>query len=418
MALAEPDPSRPAVLVLLCAYLPGYKAGGPIRSISNLVSAFGEEYHFRIVTMDRDLGERSPYPGVVTKRWVRVGKADVLYLRAGLHGFLKLVALLGSVDRSTVLYVNSFFNRPFSMLAMLMRWLKLCQPRCLVVAPRGEFSQGAIGIKHRRKQLYITISRWLGWYRNTIWQASSDFEAEDIRREFGQTCSISVAGIVPEESGGLMRGNSLLLTAMDIADRAAAKPSTRPAKKPGQLRAVFVSRLSRKKNLHGALEMLSGVSGDVTFDIYGPAEDLGYWAECQTLIAALPPNIRVQYWGEIEHRKVRQVFAEHDLFLFPTLGENYGHVISESLAAGCPVLISDRTPWRNLEAQGVGWDIPLDEPDRFRSVLQQCVDGDDSWFSALSKRAAELAMESAASQETIDANRRLFQRAFAWSNPC
>jgi hypothetical protein len=45
--------------------------------------------------------------------------------------------------------------------------------------------------------------------------------------------------------------------------------------------------------------------------------------------------------------------AEYDLFLFPTLGENYGHVISEALASGCPVVISDQTPWRNLEAEGI-----------------------------------------------------------------
>jgi glycosyltransferase involved in cell wall biosynthesis len=382
-----------------------------------MVSALGDEFHFQIVTMDRDLGEKSPYPGVVTNRWVQVGKADVMYLRPGLQGFLRMAALLNSVDMRTVVYVNGFFDPRFSIPVVLMHWLKLFHPRCVIVAPRGEFSQGALDLKHWRKQLYISISRRLGWYKKIIWQTSSEFEAEDIQREFDPSCINRGSSIVPEGNGYKIGGNSLVLTAMDIADTVAAEPSTRLAKKPGQLRAVFVSRLSRMKNLQGALEMLSVVSGDVTFDIYGPAEDLGYWAECQTLIAALPPNIRVQYWGEIEHRKVRQVFAEHDLFLFPTLGENYGHAISESLASGCPVLISDQTPWRNLEAKGVGWDIPLDEPDRFRSVLQQCVDGDDSWFSALSKRAAEFAMKSATSQETIDANRRLFQKAFAWSNP-
>jgi glycosyltransferase involved in cell wall biosynthesis len=162
--------------------------------------------------------------------------------------------------------------------------------------------------------------------------------------------------------------------------------------------------------------LLAGVSGDVCFDIYGPAEDAEYWAECQDLIAALPPNIRVRYEGEIEHERIARVFAEHELFLLPTLGENYGHVICEALSAGCPVLISDQTPWRNLEAEGVGWDIPLGEAERFRSILQQCVDGDDEWFTALSKRAAEYAAKRASAPETIDANRRLFQTAFAWQS--
>jgi glycosyltransferase involved in cell wall biosynthesis len=167
------------------------------------------------------------------------------------------------------------------------------------------------------------------------------------------------------------------------------------------------------KNLAGALRMLEGLSGDVSFDIYGPKEDVEYWDECQGLIAALPPNIRVRYEGEIEHERVADVLAEYDLFLFPTLGENYGHVISEALASGCPVVISDQTPWRNLEAEGIGWDIPLNEPERFRSVLQLCVDGGNEWFTALSKRAMDYAAQRASNPETINANRRLFEMAFA-----
>jgi glycosyltransferase involved in cell wall biosynthesis len=160
--------------------------------------------------------------------------------------------------------------------------------------------------------------------------------------------------------------------------------------------------------------MLRGLSGEVSFDLYGPAEDAAYWDECQRLIAALPPNIRVRYKGELEHERVGQVFAEHDLFLFPTLGENYGHVIGEALAWGCPVLISDQTPWRNLEAEGVGWDIPLNETERFRSVLQKCVNADDECQAALSKRAINFAIKRATDPETINANRRLFQRASNW----
>jgi glycosyltransferase involved in cell wall biosynthesis len=408
------------ILVLVGTYLPGYKGGGPIRSIANLVAELGGEFHFRIVTLDRDLGEKLPFTGIVTGRWVQVGQADVMYLRPGLRGFLSTYALLRSVDRNTVLYPNSYFARRFSMLAVFMHRLGLCRPRSLVLAPQGEFSLGALGLKTMRKRLYTAIARRVGLYKGVIWHASSEFEAEDIRREFPNTLNIGVAGTLSDPHSNATRGRSVVLTALhnpDISSKATAQSSNnKPVKRPGQLRAVFVSRLSPKKNLSGALRMLEGVSGDVSFDIYGPKEDVKYWDECQGLIAVLPPNIRVRYCGEIEHERVRDVFAEHHLFLFPTLGENYGHVICESLASGCPVLISDQTPWRNLEAEGVGWDIPLGEPERFRSVLQQCVDGDDEWFSALSTRAMDYAAQRASDPETIDANRKLFQKAFAWPN--
>ncbi len=410
-----PDFASSTILVLVGTYLPGYKAGGPIRSIANLVAALGGDIHFKVVTLDHDLGEKLSFPGIVANRWVRVGKADVMYLQPGLRGFLRLWALLRAVDQNTVLYLNSFFARRFSMLPVTMRWLKLCRPRCLVVAPRGEFSAEALRLKRLRKHLYIRIARWLGLYLGTIWHASSDFEAEDIRR-VQLTQDINVAGVVHDLELSRVAPSSVVVTASDVAGGGSSVSHARSPKRTGQLRAVFVSRISRMKNLSGALRMLAGVSGDVSFDMYGPAEDSEYWEECRSVMAALPDNLRVRYCGQIAHEKVAQVLAEHDLFLFPTLGENYGHVICEALSSGCPVLISDQTPWRNLEAEGVGWDIPLGEPERFRSVLQQCVDADDQWFTELSRRAMDYAAKRASDPGTIEANRKLFQKAFAWPN--
>ena len=416
--MEEVSKSSARILTLTGYYVPGYKAGGPLRSIENLVAAIGGEFHFRIVTLDRDLGDKLPFPGVVTDRWVRVGQADVMYLRPGLRGLLGMWALLRSVDQNTVLYLNGFFPGRFSMLPVLMRWLKLCRPRCLMLAPRGEFSLGALRFKRMRKLLYIRISRLLGLYQDLIWHASSSFEAADIRRQFSLARQIDVAEILSGSDARDGKGwISEVALASDLPGVVPPSPQNRQTKRPGQLSAVFVARCSRMKNLSGALRMLEGVSGDVSFDIYGPAEDVGYWDECRGLIAALPPNIQVRYEGEIEHERVGRVFAEHDLFLFPTLGESFGHVIWEALASGCPVLISDQTLWRGLEAEGVGWDIPLGETKRFRSVLQQCVDGDDEWYAALSTRVLNYAVKRAADPKIIDANRKMFQRAFAWLDP-
>nr|MCR5673962.1 hypothetical protein [Lachnospiraceae bacterium] len=62
-------------------------------------------------------------------------------------------------------------------------------------------------------------------------------------------------------------------------------------------------------------------------------------------------------------------FADHDAFLFPTLGENYGHVIAESLAAGCIPVISDTTPWIDLEEKGCGYVLALSDTDGFTGAI-------------------------------------------------
>lgn len=398
------------ILVLLGSYLPGYKAGGPIRSIENLVAALGGEFRFRIVTMDRDLGDKMPFPGIAAHQWVRVGKADVVYLRPGLRGFLYLYSLLRSTDQYTGIYINSFFATWFSILPVLMRWLKLCQPRRWVLAPRGEFSPGALRLKPTRKRLYMRLCKWLGIYRDFVWQASSAFESADIRREFPLAEEVAIAAVIP----GLDAGAGYASHATPGSDDATASASkTRRPKKPGQLHAVFVSRVSRMKNLAGAIRMLDGLSGSISLDIYGPAEDREYFEECQAAIAALPANITVVYHGQIEHEKVRPILADHELLLLPTMGENYGHVICEALVSGCPVLISDQTPWRNLEAEGVGWDIPLSDTQRFRSILQRCADGDSDWHARISTQAMKYGAKHASDPKTVEANRRLFQVSLA-----
>ena len=167
------------------------------------------------------------------------------------------------------------------------------------------------------------------------------------------------------------------------------------------------------KNLDGALKLLHGLPGQVGFDIYGPREvnDADYWDEVREIMANLSSNIRVEYHGHIKYEDVPGTLSKYHLFLLPTLGENYGHVIIEALLAGCPILISDRTPWRDLEKAGVGWDLPLEEPERFRQVLQKCIEMGPEEYGSLSARAEAYGVQRCKDPEIIARNRMLFQTA-------
>ena len=71
--------TRPVVLVAIDWYLPAYRAGGPIRSIANLVAALGDEIDFRIVCGNRALGASEALP-VQTGVWHKLNGAVVQYL--------------------------------------------------------------------------------------------------------------------------------------------------------------------------------------------------------------------------------------------------------------------------------------------------------------------------------------------------
>jgi glycosyltransferase involved in cell wall biosynthesis len=282
---------KPVILVFLHFYLPGYKSGGPIRTIANLVEALGDEFDFRIVTSDRDATDTEPYPGLPPAgEWARVGKADVLYLPPDRKNLRAISGILRDTPHDT-LYLNSFFDPVFTMMPLLARVLAL--PRtALRDRAAWRILPGALRLKATKKRAYLAASRTLGLYRNLVWQASSEREAEDIRRVMGSAATdIRVAVDLPAK-----------------ADPGAIPvPPPRGEGKP--LRVVFLSRISPMKNLEFAIEALRQVQSPVTFDIYGPVRETDYWEHCRKLLAGLPPHVTASYRGGVEHDQVPSVLS-------------------------------------------------------------------------------------------------------------
>ena len=174
------------------------------------------------------------------------------------------------------------------------------------------------------------------------------------------------------------------------------------------MRVCLLSRISPMKNVRYAIEVVLRLRRPVEFSIHGPIEDRAYWETCQPLIAAAPAGCRIEWKGEVPPDRVRDTIASSDLLLFPTLGENFGHVIFESLAAGVPVLVSDRTPWRDLEARGSGWVRSLDDPQGFVGVIESVASWGDSERRAAQLAAHAHALEVSRSAAVLGANRDLF----------
>jgi len=379
------------ILISVAYYLPGYKSGGPIRSIANLVERFGDEFQFKIVTADRDFRDTKPYLGIKVDHWNKVGKEEVFYMspkRRSLGDFKKILC---SSDYD-VIYLNGFFSPHFTIKPLLLRRLCLIPDKPLNIAPRGVFSPGALGLKRLKKRMYLMAAKAVGLYRGVVWQASSEVERADIRRWFGRDARVIIAPNLP--------------ALINVGDRLKGEK----VKVKRCLNIIFLSRISRMKNLDGALKILKGLKGKIEFNIYGPMEDKSYWGECQKVISSLPKNIDVRYYGTVEHDQVNAVIRDHDLFFLPTLGENFGHVILEALCAGCPVLISDQTPWRDLEEKGIGWDLPLSRPEMFQEVLQRCVDMRSEEYMKWSERALKYGLEILENDEAIELNRQMFYK--------
>ena len=247
---------KPVILVFNKYYLPGYKAGGPIRTLANMVDYLSDEFSFHIVTLDHDMGDYQSYAHIEHGVWNRVDKAQVMYLYPGSFLSQQLVKLILDVSPD-VIYLNSFFDSTFTQRVLLARRLaRIGNDIPIILAPRGEFSKGALRLKRKKKQIFIFIVSLLGLYRNLIWQASSSYEKDDILKSMR---------LVKESN---------IKVANDLASKKSTSLASVPSRQTAQaLKVCFLSRISPKKNLDFALQVLGLVTSDIMFTIYGPKEE-------------------------------------------------------------------------------------------------------------------------------------------------
>lgn len=373
------------ILVFMHYYLPGYESGGPLRSLANMVELLGGEYNFHIVTCCHDLLDRTPYPGIQYDCWVGVGRARVWYMSGGIAGAWALLRELRRL-RGTPVYLNSLFDPGFSLVPLILAKLGLFGRSNVVVAPRGELSPGALQLKRIKKRLFLAFANALGLYRNVHWHASTKMEQADI-------------------ANALFGGQSP--PHMNVACDLVLPAPRRDEESPGD-ELVFLSRISRKKNLDYALRALACCSESLSFHIYGTIEDEIYWKECQALIGTLPAHVRAIYQGSLAPAEVAQTLSRHGLFFFPTRGENYGHVIAEALAAGLPVLLSDQTPWSDVATNGAGWALPLDDVKGFARIIDSFVRRNSQERARMAEGVRLYAEKRLYPPEHIEDSRRLF----------
>lgn len=328
--------SAKTIAVFAPMYPPAYRGGGPIRSLHAIVAAAPPSYRTLVVTRDHDLGVDTPLP-VPLNTWVDRDRALVRFTTT--RSPIRYLAMLASVRRHRpgVLYFNSFFDPSMSIFPQALTLIGWWRGAARVVAVRGEFSEAALALQPRRKRLWVATYRALGLSRRTIWHATSEREALDVRRVAGNAVRVVI------RSDG---GNP------PIADPDALEGHD------GALRALFVGRLVPIKGLEDALRSFIQSESTFTFDIYGPPEDEHYAERCRALAEQLPSNISVSFCGEVEPQRMPVVMGGYDVLIMPTHSENFGHVIGEALAAGLPVLVRDVTPWTSHIEDGGGRIVP------------------------------------------------------------
>lgn len=338
--------TRTRVLVFAEWYAPGYKAGGPITSVVNFVSHLRDQLDIYVFTTDRDLGDTSPYPGIETNKWLDANGFRLFYASPALVGYAGIRKMISEV-RPDVIYLNSMFSLHFTILPLLISKLSGSRTR-IVLSPRGMLRSSALSQKPLKKKIFLSVLSASGMVNKVHFHATDKQEMTDVRKIFGNV-QVSVIGNLPGEQAAFVAP---------------------PAKEKGKLTLVFVGRVHPIKNLLYLLECLKKVTCGVELLIVGPVESPTYWASCSDLIREISGHVRVTHFPDMAQQQILGILRTAHAFVLPTTGENFGHAIFEALSAGRPVLISDQTPWKGLEARHAGWDIPLSSEHKFVSCIE------------------------------------------------
>lgn len=378
--------SKKKILVFIDWFLPGYKAGGPIQSVANLIAHLKDDFDFSVLTRDTDYCETVPYKDIQSNQWnILPDRTRVYYFSKNKLNRRSIKKIIAG-EQFDCIYLNGIYSLYFSILPLFI--LRKKNNVHVIVAARGMLAEGSLAVKRTKKTLFLRLARALGLFDNVVFHATTLSEADDIFKQFGKSAIIKIAPNLPGKY---------------IENRIFSK-----TKEEGFVKLINIARISPEKNLKFALEALKDVQGNVIFDIYGTIYNTQYWEECLLLIKKMPSNISINYNGSIEKDKVQKLFQEHHFMFMPTTGENFGHVIFEALAAGCPVIISDQTPWKDLEEKQIGWDISLEDTGQFAKIIDYCVGMQQDQYNTMSKNAHEFAHEFVENDKAVDQNKKLF----------
>ncbi len=328
--------------------------------MANMVEHLAGEYDFYIITRNTDYQETDPYKDIEYNTWSEFQPGVKVFYASPEFQNKKTFQKLIKEGNFDIAYINGIYSWKFSILPLFV--LKRSGIKKVIVASRGMLAQSAINVKSDKKRLFLKGAKLLGLYTGVVFHVTNEMEEQDVKTAIGENTKTIIASNLPRKE---------LISYKTIE------------KNRGELKLVSLARIAPEKNTFYAIERLADIGNfddKITFDIYGQIYNEEYWNECQKVISSLPESINVNYKGTVDAEKVASTIQDYHALFMPTRGENFGHVILESLSAGRPVLISDQTPWHNLEAKAAGWDLSLQDKNTWIEKIMELTEADDDEF--------------------------------------
>lgn len=151
-----------------------------------------------------------------------------------------------------------------------------------------------------------------------------------------------------------------------------------------KIKALYVGGLSQRKGIAYVFEAMKGLEDRIDMTVVGSGNIDG----CEALRDALQ---KVNYIPTLPHEEVLKLMAESDVFIFPSLFEGFGLVITEAMSQGTPVITTDRTCGPDIMTHGKdGWIVEAGTSEPIRNLLLSFIDN-PGMLSQFGRNAMETA---------------------------
>ena len=203
-----------------------------------------------------------------------------------------------------------------------------------VVAPRGMLGPAALEFSRSKKRLFWHLLQGAVVRSAACIHATSEQEYQEVR------------------AFGLKNPVAIIPNGIDLPP----PPSGPIANDHSERTVLSLGRIHPKKGLDRLVRAWAHLERkypDWRLRIIGPGE-VGYDKELRTLAATLNLH-RVSIEGPVYGDAKLAVMRAADIFVVPSLNENFAITVAEALAVGTPVIATKGTPWPALETQGCGW---------------------------------------------------------------
>jgi glycosyltransferase involved in cell wall biosynthesis len=125
---------------------------------------------------------------------------------------------------------------------------------------------------------------------------------------------------------------------------------------------LFLGRISYEKGLDMLVPAFSQVTKRLKtahLAIVGPDND-GYMEKVKKWCRNYQIRSKVSFIGYLNAKEAIQAYVDANVFVLPSYTENFAMTVVESMACGCPVVISDQVKiWRTVKSANAGVVTPL-----------------------------------------------------------